>query len=150
MSGKKGRKFLRKLLNSFHAVGLDTNLFVYYLDKDSPFYSQAVKIFKTIVEKKINAITSIITLAELLSFRASQPMLDRLENELFLIPQLAVIEVARDIAKEAGRIRREYGFRLPDSIQLATALHFEAQAFVTNDDNLEKFKELSVILLKKL
>lgn len=141
---------MRKVLNSFHSVGLDTNIFVYYLDKDSPLYPQAVKIFKTIAEKKINAVTSIITLAELLSFRASQPMLDRLENELFLIPQLAVIEVARDIAKEAGRIRREYGIRLPDAIQLATALYSEAQVFVTNDDNLEKFKEISVILLTKL
>lgn len=141
---------MRKVLNSFYSVGLDTNIFVYYLDKDSPFYPQAVKVFKTIAEKKISAITSIITLAELLSFRASQLMLDRLENELFLIPQLAVIEVARDIAKEAGRIRREYRFRLPDSVQLATALHSKTQAFVTNDDNLEKFKELSVILLTDL
>lgn len=95
-------------------------------------------------------VTSIITLTELLSFRASQSMLDKLESELFLIPQLAVIEVGRNISKEAGRIRRVYGLQLPDSIQLATALHSKAQAFVTSDDNLEKFKELSVILLTKL
>ena len=54
-----------------------------------------------------------------------------------------------EIGEVAAEVRREYGFRLPDSIQLATALHSKSQAFVTNDRRLKKFKELPAILLSE-
>ena len=60
------------------------------------------------------------------------------------------MNVDRTITVEAARIRREYGFRLPDSIQLATALFGKANALITNDERLKKFKELKVINLKDI
>lgn len=59
------------------------------------------------------------------------------------------VEVDRDVAREAAAIRRKYGFRLLDAVQLATAKLNKAQIFVSNDKGLQKFKELKVIALGK-
>ncbi len=145
--GSEVKRNLRKTLGKFRSISLDTNIFVYYLDSNSSFYSQAEKLFKQIAVRNLSIFISVITLSELLSFKASKSQLYNLEQELLLIPNLTMIDVNREIAKEAARIRREYEFRLPDSIQLATALSCEAQAFVTNDQRLKKFRELPIVLL---
>lgn len=147
MSGKKGLKNLRKISNNPRIIALDTNIFTYYLNKQSSFYYQAEQIFRTIAHKQQQAVTSILTLTELLSFKASDLMLEKLEQELLLIPNLKIVDVDRSIGKEAARIRRQYGFRLPDCLQLATAKQAKAQAFITNDKKLKRFRELEVLLL---
>lgn len=131
-------------------VGTDTNIFVYFLDKESPFYSQAEKFFKHVADQKITIVTSILTFTELLSLKAPQATLDKLEDELLLIPNMNIIDVQKDIAKTAAAIRRSYGFMLPDSIQLATAILAKSDAFVTNDERLKGFKRLPIILLKSI
>lgn len=60
---------------------------------------------------------------------------------------LAVVEVNEEIADKTALIRRKYGFRTPDAIQLATAVQTRAKVFITNDERLKKLKELKVILL---
>ena len=145
--GSEVKRNLRKTLSKFRSISLDTNVFVYYLDSNSSFYSQAEKLFEQIAVRNLSIFTSVITLSELLSFKATRPQLYKLEQELLLIPNLTMIDVNREVAKEAASIRREYGFRLPDSIQLATALVAKAQAFVTNDQRLKKFQQLPIVLL---
>ena len=95
-------------------------------------------------------VTSILTLTELLSLKAPEPMLKILQSEFFVIPKLKVREVDRTIAVEAAAIRREYNFKLPDAIQLATALSVKAKAFITNDQRLKSFKKLKIISLSDL
>lgn len=126
-------------------VAIDTNIFTYYFDSNSIFYHQAEKILKKIALQEIQIITSILTLAELLSFKATKADLDILKQEFLMIPNLVIINVDGNIAGEAARIRREYGFRLPDAIQLATAICHKAEVFITNDKKLKIFKELQII-----
>lgn len=95
-------------------------------------------------------VTSILTLIEILSFSAPQMMLDKLETDLLLIPNLKFLDIQKDVAKTAAVIRRTYSFTLPDSIQLATAVLSQTDAFVTNDARLKGFKKLPIILLKSL
>jgi predicted nucleic acid-binding protein len=68
----------------------------------------------------------------------------------FLIPNLTILEVNRAIVKTASEIRRTYGFRLADAVQLATAVHEKADVFITNDQRLKHFKPLRVIPLSSL
>jgi predicted nucleic acid-binding protein len=141
---------LKRTLSKFHSISLDTNIFVYYLDHHSHFHPEAEKIFREIAEKNLPVFTSIITLTELLSFNAPKSELEKLEQELILMPNLTIVEVNLQVARDAARIRRTYKFRLPDSIQLATAIINKTQAFISNDVGLAKFKELKVILLNKI
>lgn len=141
---------MKKSLSRFQLLALDTNIFAYYLDRQSPFYIKTEQILQFIDDNKLEMATSIITLTELLSLPASEPMLEKLEDEFFSIPNLSIIEVNRVIAKEAAGIRREYGFRLPDAVQLATALSAKANAFITNDQRLKAFEGLKVILISEI
>ena len=131
-------------------VCFDTSLFIYFLEKNPQFYDSAREYFSKLEKHSFKAVTTILTLTELLSFRNPIITEDQLVTEFFGTPNLTVFDVNRKISIEAARIRRIYGFKLADSIQLATALESGAKAFITNDERLKKFKELKVILLNEL
>lgn len=138
-------------LSNFKLVGIDSNIFIYYFEENAQFDKASKKIFDGLSVKIIHGVTSVLTLAEVLSKKGlpDNIALD-LEESFFEIPNLAILEVNRSIAKDAAKIRRKYGFRTPDAIQLATALNSKAKAFITNDERLKRFKELKVILLSEL
>lgn len=126
---------------------MDTNIFAYYFNQNSTFHASSEKIFHEVVSKDLRIVASILTLTELLSYKASQTAIERLKSDFLSTPNLSVLPVEQEIALAAADIRREYGFRLPDSIQLASALVGKAQAFITNDKRLKKFKHLPVLIL---
>lgn len=130
-------------------IGLDTNIFIYYFHKDKDFGENAREVFQLLASDKKKAITSIITLTELLALKMSDKDVTILQNTFFQIPNLSMFDIDQKIALEAAKIRREYGYRLPDAIQLATATHTKADLFITNDIRLKKYKETKVILLEE-
>lgn len=140
---------MRELLNKYQHISLDTNIFVYYFGKHPEFHSLAVELFLRIVEKQTRILTSVLTLTELLSLKATEANIKKLEDSFTQIPYLTVIEVNREIATLAATIRRKYKFSLPDAILLATAVLAKADIFITNDTRLQKFKEIKVVLLTK-
>lgn len=134
-------------VNRYRSIGLDTNLFIYYFQRHPHFGPLVREVFRSLSLRQTTQSTSVLTITELLSFKATEDALHRLEHELTTMPFLTIIDVNKDIARHAAKIRRVYGFRFVDAIQLATALHAGADSFITNDKKLTHFKELSVRLL---
>lgn len=58
-----------------------------------------------------------------------------------------LIELNQEIAEKAAEIRADYGFKTPDSIQLATAAYSGADVFYTNDLKLSRFNELTILTI---
>lgn len=141
---------MKRSLSKINVVGLDTNIFIYHFHNNPDFTSYTDKIFNLLVENKIKVVTSLITLIELLSFKAPHDRLRRLKESFEQLPNLTVFPVDESMALKIAEIRREYGFRLPDSIQLATALLGKAQVFISNDQKLKKFQEVKIIPLGKI
>ena len=54
-------------------------------------------------------------------------------NLFFETPLLAVIDVNGEVTLEADRIRRVYGFKVPDSILLVAVEVAGLDLFLTND-----------------
>jgi len=131
-------------------IGLDTNIFIYHFQNNPQFGQKAQKIFSQLTTNKTKAITSVITLTELLSLKRSDEIILELKNLMLELPNMEIKDISRDIAIEAARIRRTYGYRLPDSIQVATALAGKADMFITNDVKLQSFKEIKIVLLQNL
>lgn len=131
-------------------VALDTNIFIYYFQKHPDFGSFVKPLFESIVTNKFKAVMSIIAVAELLSLKAPQEDIDKLRSLFLEIPNLRTVDVNERIAIDAAHIRRSYGYRLPDSIQLATALNAKAEIFVTNDKGLSGFKGIQIKMLSEL
>lgn len=145
-------KNLKRNLNAnrFQSVGLDTNLFIYYFQGHPQFGHIVREVFRSLSLRQAALSTSVLTITEVLSFKVSENALQGLEHELVTMPLLYIIDVNRDIARNAAKIRRIYGFRFADAIQLATALQAKADVFITNDKKLKHFKELPVRLLTSL
>ena len=130
-------------------VGLDSNIFIYQFEQHPQFSPKTSAIFGKLAGKKLQAVTSIISLIEALSYPSPEEVLTQIRIG-FTVPNLTVLEVNDQIGLEAARIRREYPFRLGDAIQLATAICSKTRAFITNDERLKKFKEIKVTLLNEL
>lgn len=79
-------------------------------------------------------ICSIITEIELLSFSKLTSAEETLIRDT--LAKLAIYGIDQDIKKEAIRLRRESGLKLPDAIIAATAICHQA-VLVTNDAELQ-------------
>ena len=100
----------------------------------------------------LNAYCSVITLAEVLPKpveKGDEKLVRKFAEFLKHGRNLTMIEISEGTAEAAGRLRGRYSFlKTVDAIQLATALDLGAEAFLTNDGRLGKFKELKVLVLK--
>lgn len=137
-------------LGAASRVGLDSAVLIYYVESDFAFSSVARQVLTAIWNGDVDAVASTILLSELtvLPYRQHRYHLAaRYETTIVNFPNLDVLPVDRDTARLAARIRAEYGFRLPDAIHLATAVQHGADTFITNDRSLQRFSDLSVMLL---
>lgn len=130
-------------------IGLDTNIFIYHFEDNPQFVSYTQLIFDELSKNRLQAVTSIVSVIEALSYPSPPEVLVNIEDGFRTMPNLTIYDLNHDLALESAKIRRKYGFRLPDSVQLATALKAKAKAFISNDGRLKKFKELTIILLGK-
>lgn len=137
-------------IKDLRLVALDSNIFIYNLEQNPKYINNTDIIFHSLISKKLRATTSIISLTEILSFPETDKIEKQIIEDFYTTPNLKIFDVDQEIAIDAATIRREYGFRLPDSIQLATAINSHAQAFISNDKGLKKFKKIEIILLNQI
>lgn len=125
-------------------VALDTMVFIYHFDDDASFGPAAENILLGVQKGKTRAITSIISLAESLSpkkYLENVLAFEEFNRFFFEMANLTVFPVDRLIAQATAKLRQiNAGLRLPDAMQLATALVHEADVLVTNDAQLLKLK----------
>lgn len=126
--------------------------FIYQFEAHPVFGSLSNFLFSLLEERKLFGFTSIITLAEILSFKKLQQ--DRLaweeeKQKFYQTPNLTIENVDGKICEAAALLRGKYGLYLPDAIQITTSIFNNADAFITNDERLEKVKELPVIVMGK-
>lgn len=142
-------KFQRDLL-SVQTVGLDTMCFLYHF-ADHPDYSQLTATLFSLVENaKLKAVTSMITVAEaFVHVEASGDTEIVHEYEMaFQNSPVEMLPVDWYLARLAAKLRANYPQILtPDALQISATLLKGYRAFVTNDDNLKKVKELKKIVL---
>lgn len=126
-------------------VMVDTAPFIYLLESHPQFADRFVGLFEAAAAGKLNIVLSTITLAEVLTgpFKAGETALaKRYEKAL---AQYNVIPVSTPIAVLAAQFRAQYRLRLPDAIQLATALDAGAAAFVTHDRDFSRVTGVEIL-----
>jgi len=75
---------------------------------------------------------SVVTRAELFAGNTATDLIS------VLLAPFREIEVGRDVAERAGRLRRETGVRLPDALIAATAIEHKLSLFTRNRSDFEK------------
>jgi predicted nucleic acid-binding protein len=121
---------------------LDANIFIYFLEQNSDFFSALEPLFAAIDEGKMKAVTSEMSITEVLvkPIRESNFQLqDEFEAILQTSGTLIVAPVDRAVLVRAAELRaKNASLKTPDAIHVATALEFGCDAFITNDSRITK------------
>ena len=134
-------------------IGLDTNVFIYFLADHPRYGSWCASLFDLIERGHNPAVTSTVTLLELLvqPYRDQQ---EELAQKIFALtstyPKLEWVPLTMNLADRAAELRARYRLSTPDAIQLATALGHKAMRFYGNDRGLRRVKEIECIIVDDL
>ena len=134
-------------------VYLDTNIFVYALEGYSEYEAVLREFFDDVAKGTVKAVTSELTLAEVLVkplMEARDDICRAFDDAIRDSSGLEVMPIAREILIEAARIRSESGVRLPDAIHLATAVLSGCDSFITNDKSISDLPGLKVVYISDL
>ncbi len=129
---------------------LDTAPLIYFIEGGTEHQNILLRLFASIDRGDCFFITSTITLLEVLVKPIKEDRLDIMKtySELLTTSKgIDIFDITISVAKEAARLRAKYNLRTPDSIQLATAIIFGADIFLTNDTRLKSITEIKIITL---
>lgn len=128
-------------------------VFIYHFEENQLYSPLTLSIFESLEKGNFNAITSILTLLEILVKPKKENNLLLTERYKLLFetfPNLQVKEINENIADIASSLRANYNINTPDAIQIATSLEVKADTFITNDATLKKISEIEVLLLDEM
>ena len=148
-----GLERLRLFLRRHRRIALDTSVFIYQLEANARYLALADVVFAWVERAGREAVTSTITMTELLvpSYRDhDERRVDEFYGLLSTYPNLRWIAPDLETADLAARLRAAYRLRTPDALQAATAIQANATGLVTNDPVLARVDELDVAVLDQL
>ena len=134
-------------------VALDTAPLIYFIEENSTYLYLVSGFFQGMEEGHFRVVTSVVTLMEVLvrPLRQNDVELGRQYRDILLDAKgLTTVLLNTEIAEEAAALRAEYNVRLPDAIQMATAVREGASLFLTNDHRLPSLPELQMLKLDEL
>ena len=126
-------------------VLVDTAPWIYLLEDHPQFAPLFLDLFEAAERGQIQLALTTITMAEVLTgpLKHKQTTLaKRYENAL---NKYQVLPLTATIASLAAQLRIQYRLKLPDAVQLASALDLGAAALVTHDRDFSKVKGLPVL-----
>ncbi len=131
-------------------IAVDTAIFVYHLEAHPVYLHLTREIFTGIEQGRWQGVTSTITLVEI-NVRPIQlgylEIARQYETLLVNFPNLSINDIDRKVARTAARIRADFRVRPPDALQISTALVSEADAFLTNDQQLRRLQPVIDIVI---
>ncbi len=126
-------------------VLVDTAPWIYLLQDHPDFAPRFDGLFIDAAEGRIQLALSTITLAEVLTgpLKAGETALAKRYEKALTSYQVVPLSAA--VASLAADLRAQYKLKLPDAVQLATALDIGAAALVTHDRDFSAVKGLPIL-----
>jgi predicted nucleic acid-binding protein len=148
-----GLTALREFLRRHQRIAVDTSVFIYQIEANSRYLGLTDPVFAWLERPEHAAVTSTITMTELLvpAYRSgAEQQVNNFYALLSTYPNLQWIAPSLEIADIAARIRAAYGLRTPDALQAATAVHARATGLITNDPVFKRVGGLEALVLEGL
>jgi predicted nucleic acid-binding protein len=148
-----GVERLRAFLSRHDRIALDTPIFIYQLETNPRYLPSTDHIFAWLERAGSNAVTSTITMTELLvhPYRdGDEQRADEFYGLLSTYPNLEWIAPNLEIADVAARIRALHRLRTRDALQAATALYGKATGLITNDPVFQRVEDFETMLLDQV
>lgn len=132
---------------------LDSNIFIYTIEEYPVFSNVLDRLEMGILNGKIQALTSEVTLSEVLVKPIADGDVIKIQayhRSMRNGNTFTVVPVDRSILIEAATVRANSNLKLPDAIHLATAILHGCTHFVTNDQHFKNYQSVKVLLLQEL
>ena len=127
-------------------VVVDTAPIIYLLEDDAVFAPRFAPFFERAEAGSHELVISTVTLAEVLTGPlrdGNERLAERYRNALTMPPTWRLVELTAAIAHRAARIRARSRLRLPDAVQIATALETSSIGLVTHNRDFSSLETLS-------
>jgi predicted nucleic acid-binding protein len=148
-----GLERLRAFLRRHRRIALDTSIFIYHLQPNPKYLTHTNLIFAWLEGQESRAITSTITMTELLVVpyrEGDEQWADDSYGLLSTYPNLDWIAPNLEIAEIAARIRALHRLRTRDAILAATAAYAQATGLITNDAVFQRVPDFQTLVLDEL
>jgi len=148
-----GLERLRAFLRRHRRIALDTSIFIYQLESSPKYLPYTDPVFAWLERAGSAAVTSTITMTELLVLPYRDGDQQRTNDFYALLatyPNLEWIAPSLEIADLAARIRALHRLRTPDALQAATAVYSLATGLITNDPVFERVKSFDSLILDQI
>lgn len=124
---------------------VDSAPIIYTLEAHERFAECFAPMFQRHADGELLLAVTTITIAEVLTgpLRAGEEALAKRYRAA--LDAWQVVELTSEIAECAARLRGQYGLKLPDAIQLASALAINADALVTHERDFARVRGLRVL-----
>jgi predicted nucleic acid-binding protein len=143
---------LAKQLEKIGVIFLDTAPVIYFVEQNPEFASKVQEVFERLDDGKLTAVVSPITLAEclVLPYKQKNSDIAQIFTELLANSENVLFyPIDEVIADKAADLRARYNLTLTDAFQLAIAIQAECDAFLTNDVDLKRVKEIPILVLSE-
>jgi len=142
---------LRHTLSGCRLVALDTMVLSYHLSNHPRYTPLTSAVLEAVESGQISGLITTVTLAEVLTLPAKAGDRQAMQDyELYLthFPNLRLVPLDADLARETALVRAATGLRTPDAVQVAAARLSGADAIVTNDRRWAgRVKEPALVML---
>ena len=140
----------RRSVDKHRVVGLDTAPLIYLIEDVAPYADLLHPLFEQLESHALRAVTSTITLAEILTkplVDKNFSLVDEIKFTIKTFSALSMVAIDEKLVEAAAMIRARHAIRLPDAMQIAAAIQGEATLFLTNDKRLKKVDGIEVLIL---
>jgi predicted nucleic acid-binding protein len=147
-----GLEQFRSDLGRHRRVAIDSSIFIYQLEASPRYGALSDAVFTWVERPGRTAVTSTITMTELLVQPYRNHDEDRADEFFALLstfPHLDWVAHDLEIADLAARLRGLHRLRTPDALQAATAIKAGATAVITNDPIFERVTTLETIVVDR-
>jgi predicted nucleic acid-binding protein len=131
---------------------IDTAPVIYLVEKNPNYFDQVSYFFAESISKDKSLVTSVLTLSEVAikPYKTSKTeLLSKFEKTIKSLFQ--IYTVTWEVADLSAKLRAKYpSLKAVDSLQLATAIVYKCEGFITNDRRLRAIREIPVKLIKDL
>lgn len=117
-------------------VTVDSAPIIYFLEGNQHFAPRYERLFGQAEAGSYELVISTVTLAEVLTGplrTGNEALAERYRRALTARPAWCLTDLTASIAHRAARLRGSFKLRLPDAVQVATALETASIALVTHD-----------------
>jgi len=127
-------------------VLVDSAPLIYTLEGHPKLAARFVGLFERHAAGDLRLAVTTVSIAEVLTgpLKAGEEALAKRYRAT--LESWIVVALDADIAESAARLRVSYGLKLPDAVQLASALAINAAALVTHDRDFSRVRGLRVLI----